>query len=770
MGNEHEAERPPRSRAALLIALLALDMVAAAAFGRVFRGPGTALRLVIAAAACVLLAGLLERQHILLTTMASAVGLAVAVGLMAFPETTWHGLFTPTTLRSVLRSWEAVGRAAASEVAPALPLRPLILASLTAVWAAAFSSHALAARAHSPFLAILPPGALVAFATLLMDDGPRPAYVVPFLVAALLVLYADGLRRVGQWGPVTVWNEGRGARFAAATSTRGARRVALACVAVALFMPGVLPGFRAPGLIDVHADSGPTRVSIDPLVDIRARLIQREAVTLFTVRSHQAAYWRSLALAYFDGRRWLPSPGARLPQGVPVQPDAPLTSTRAGASSIASEEVVQQFSISRLVDSWLPAAYDPIQVTAPGQIRYDPETSTLLSPEGLAPGYTYTVVSRATNPTSEELDRLGQVSQAEAAPFLQLPADLPPEVEAIAHRLTDDQPTAYLKIVAIQQHLRGFRYDLDVPPSQGVDDLVHFLTVSKAGYCQQFAGAMAVLLRSLGIPARVAVGFTQGRGRDGAWTVTTHESHAWVEVLFPTYGWLAFEPTPTRYNPRTVTYATVRQGPGSPAGPDPSGECRLRVAPGPLIEDCSLTDPRGGADPAGGGRGRALGETAPAPLPGAPLPTGGRPGWLLPGGLSAIAFLILLIPLSKSVRRRVGLGRVAHPRRRVLAAQHAVADQAADYGYPRRRSETFQEYRTRLTELLPSLRGDLDGLTVLAGQAAYSEAGVSADQAREATRAARAAIRDLRRGTARSRRIAGWFRVDTSSLRRWTAG
>jgi transglutaminase-like putative cysteine protease len=770
MGNEHEAERPPRSKAALLLALLGLDMVAAAAFGRVFQGPGTSFRLVIAAGACVLLAGLLERQPILVATLASATGLVVAVGLMAFPETTWYGLATPDTLRSLLRSWDAVGRAAASEVAPALPLRPLILASLTAVWAATFSSHALAARAHSPFLAILPPGALLAFATLLMDDGPRPVYVAPFLVAALFVLYADGLRRVGQWGPVTAWNEGRGARFAAATSTRGARRVALACVAVALFLPGVLPGFGAPAVIDVHADTGLARVSIDPLVDIRARLIQREAVPLFTVRSQQAAYWRSLALDYFDGRRWLPSPDARLPEGVPVQSGEVLTSSRAGESSGAADEVVQEFSVDRLIDPWLPAAYDPVMVNAPGQIRYDPETSTLLSPEGLAPGYAYTVVSRATLPTSEQVDPLSPVGGTEAAPFLQLPADLPPEVEAIAHRLADDQPTPYRKIVAIQQHLKGFRYDLDTPAPRGVDDLLHFLTVSKAGYCQQFAGTMAVLLRSLGIPARVAVGFTQGTRQDGAWTVTSHHSHAWVEVLFPTYGWLAFEPTPTRYNPGAVTYSTVRQRPGSPPAPDTPGGCTIRVARRAQIEDCSLPIGGGVIDRADGGRARSLGETTGSPVSAAPPPTRGSRRWFLPAGLGLIALVLLLIPVSKSVRRRLALAGVAHPRHRVLAAHHAVAKQAGDYGFPRRRSETFREYRARLTELLPSLDGDLEELTALAGLAAYSEAGVSAEQARAATQAARTALRDLRHGTRRSRRIAGWFRVDSSSLRRWTAG
>jgi D-tyrosyl-tRNA(Tyr) deacylase len=72
------------------------------------------------------------------------------------------------------------------------------------------------------------------------------------------------------------------------------------------------------------------------------------------------------------------------------------------------------------------------------------------------------------------------------------------------------------------------------------------VTRTKAGYCQHFAGAMALMLRLLGVPARVAVGFTSGTRRDGAWVVTDHDAHAWVEVWFAGEGWVPFDPTPGR--------------------------------------------------------------------------------------------------------------------------------------------------------------------------------------------------------------------------------
>ena len=91
----------------------------------------------------------------------------------------------------------------------------------------------------------------------------------------------------------------------------------------------------------------------------------------------------------------------------------------------------------------------------------------------------------------------------------------------------------------------GFVYD-EQPPAADGPPLVSFATRTRAGYCQHYAGAMAVMLRLLGIPARVAVGFTSGTRKDDKWVVTDHEAHAWVEVWFAGQGWVPFDPTPGR--------------------------------------------------------------------------------------------------------------------------------------------------------------------------------------------------------------------------------
>ncbi len=123
-----------------------------------------------------------------------------------------------------------------------------------------------------------------------------------------------------------------------------------------------------------------------------------------------------------------------------------------------------------------------------------------------------------------------------------------PRVAALAREVTAGAPTGFDRAVALTQWFTGpgssFTYDLSTAPGNGDDALVEFLTTGRRGYCEQFASAMAVMLRTLGVPARVAVGFTGGRDDAGARSVGTADAHAWVEAWFPGAGWTTFDPTP----------------------------------------------------------------------------------------------------------------------------------------------------------------------------------------------------------------------------------
>ena len=89
----------------------------------------------------------------------------------------------------------------------------------------------------------------------------------------------------------------------------------------------------------------------------------------------------------------------------------------------------------------------------------------------------------------------------------------------------------------------GFVYSTDVGTADDADDLLEFLTRTRTGFCQHYTAAIVVLVRSLGLPARIAVGYRAGtQQEDGSYLVQSDDAHVWVEVLFPGYGWLPFEP------------------------------------------------------------------------------------------------------------------------------------------------------------------------------------------------------------------------------------
>lgn len=737
------------ARVVLLTALVALSVTTALGFGRVLTGLGATLSLAAAGTTAVLLAALLERRGVLLSALVSAVGLALALGLLVFPESTWYGLPTRETFRAAALAWGQVGHDAANEVAPAPALDSLLVAGLTAVWTAAYSAHVLAVRARSPLLALLPGAALLGFASLVMNDGARPGYVGPFLASALLLLLGDALQRLHQWGPVTVWRglRPRPPRLAALAGARPAHRLALVCLAVALLAPGILPGFRAEGLVHLRGGGpGAAAVGVDPLVDIRPQLLQNPEVPLFSVEADRPAYWRTLSVDVFDGRFWMPS--ERDPSGWPEVGSGLLPGARTDGQRLR-----QRFVLDRLAQPYLPAAYEPVAVDLPeGAGRYDPDSGTLVVDRTRA-GFTYEVESAVVVPSPEQLEAATIPPSPEVEFYTALPDGIPQEIRDLAREITEDETTPYGKALALQRYLRTFRYDETVRPGHGVDDLLYFLTELRAGYCEQFAGAMAVLLRALGIPARVAVGFTPGTldPRSGRYLVTTKNLHAWVEVLFPQLGWLAFEPTPTRANPVAQSYLfPVRPAAGAGRGP----ACPLRRG----------MDPDAACE-----RGRSTTEpTVPPPQEPPTVPAGESgpggteeplPPLRLLVGLGLVLALLPSIPLVRLGRRRLAVRRARAPRERVLAAFRYLTQHAADVGLERRPNETVLEYRDRLRRSVRFSDGHLERVTALVTVAAYTDRPLFPEDAEAAVAAARAAVRDIARSVDAGRRLAGLYRL-----------
>src|SRR5918995_1489986 len=164
-------------------------------------------------------------------------------------------------------------------------------------------------------------------------------------------------------------------------------------------------------------------------------------------------------------------------------------------------------------------------------------------------------------------------------PYLET-GSLDREVRERADRLVEanDADTPFGKALAIQDYLRDpkvFRYNLNVPAlSAGGNQLRRFLTEVREGYCEQFAIAMAMMARQVGVPSRVAVGFTSGEVVDNNFLqVTTHDAHAWPELWFPETGWVPFEPTPRADGTVAVPSYTT------PAGRVPSDDTGTTPAP-----------------------------------------------------------------------------------------------------------------------------------------------------------------------------------------------
>jgi len=758
-----------RARVVGLLAVAGLAAATAFAFGRVFLGRLPTLKLVVAAVAAVLLAGALERRGLALTLLVSAAGLALAVTWLVLPQTTWYGLPSLRTLRAVGRCLEVVGQQARVQTAPTPPFPPLMLASVTAVWTAGLSAHALVARAGSPLLAALPSVALVGFTDAVMDDGTRPIYAIVVLGAALAVVFADGLRRIRQWGPI--WSP-RPARRPARLASRGARRAALASIAAAILVPGLLPGFGSRALVDISTAAG-AGVRLDPFVSIRSQLEEREAIDLFEVTAAGGgAYWRLYSLDRFDGTTWSSSDldasrgllfatPARLPTEFP--PDA--------------EPLPQRYRIlTDLGDPWIPMAYPPESITLPaGEVRYDAELGVASLDGGLDQGLEYTVTSRVVAPTPAQLDAVAFAPPSTYGRYTFVPGNVDPLVGQIALEWTGREPTPYRKVLAIQQRFLdgSFLYDLDVEPVADADAMVEFLTNGRRGFCQQFATAMALLVRELGFPARVAVGYRPGAAQEGRFLVRTRDAHAWVEVFFPGYGWLPFEPTPGRVNPLADagTYLDP-SAPGVGAGPGGAGQGAESDLAGGIGATC--TDGAGrplpgqlcNADPIIADRPfrRSAGGPLPPGLiaePSAPQEGDRYPipyGTILLVLVLVAAVALVLVPIVKGAWRGLLIRRSREPRDRVLSAYRVFAGEAADLGMGRRPGETLEEHRERLRARVAFSDGHLDRLTRVAAGAVYSPRVPTAEDARAAVADARTAIRDLRRQAGWVRRLLGTYR------------
>ncbi|MGI5952498.1 MAG: transglutaminase-like domain-containing protein, partial [Brooklawnia sp.] len=195
----------------------------------------------------------------------------------------------------------------------------------------------------------------------------------------------------------------------------------------------------------------------------------------------------------------------------------------------------------------------------------------------------YTVESRPSAPTADELAAAIAGTPPEGAVASQS-ADAPTQIAELASQITAAASTDGERAVLLQNWLRDperFDYDLNAPEGTGYDSLVSFLFTERRGYCVHFAASMALMSRQVGIPARVAVGFTTGAPQaDGSFVVTSHNMHAWPELYFAGLGWVRFEPT-----------ASVGAKPDWTELPEPAEQSAPSPTPTPTTEPSPVPQP-----------------------------------------------------------------------------------------------------------------------------------------------------------------------------------
>lgn len=273
---------------------------------------------------------------------------------------------------------------------------------------------------------------------------------------------------------------------------------------------------------------------------------------IIDVRSNSGRYWRAAAYDTFTGRRWLNT--STLTQAIDAANHVRTPEFQ------ARQEVTQTITILGPTGSVLFAAGQPIRVSLkasadialiePAEEGSLPvaEITMLRRRDGaLEPGDTYLAVSSLSRATVEDLQEAGaQYPQWVTDTYLELPDDLAPQVSELARQVTAGAATPYEQAAAIEQFLRGFTYnDQIAAPPPGVNAVNYFLFDVQQGYCDYYASSFAMMARSLGIPARVVAGYSQGEylPEAGVYRVREFNGHSWPEVFFPGYGWIEFEPT-----------------------------------------------------------------------------------------------------------------------------------------------------------------------------------------------------------------------------------
>ncbi|MDQ4214362.1 DUF3488 and transglutaminase-like domain-containing protein [Microbacterium capsulatum] len=503
--------------------------------------------------------------------------LAGAVALTVFTSRTVGSFrFVPTP--GVFRTVGALLGQAAEEIrrgtAPLTATSALAVGAAVAAGILAVLIDLVLVTLRTALPAGLLPAVVGAIPGIVVHSEVNPVW---FIVAAVVILAFLHVR----FAPPG--SAHRRAPVAARTRTTTTVTVGAFSLVAALTLAPVLP-LSAAG---IDTQSGGT-TTLNASLALGQDLRRPQATTALTLISQDGSvpYLRIATLSDFDGVDWLPD----RPVTVPLTKGFGAVTTSGGVEQRSTRTTIRTTGIS---GSLLPVPYQATGVRGmTGLWTAAPDNRTLVAANADAADQNYTVDTTVVAPTLDQI-RASTASGSGAPEALRLlPKNLPPIIAEDAKSVTGDSPTDYDRLIALQTWFRaGFRYSLKTPVAGGFDGtnadaVATFLTV-REGYCVHFAGAFALMARSLGMPTRIVVGYLPGsatdRRSDGhvVYVVSSDQLHAWPEVFFQGIGWVPFEPTATRGVPTAFENTTTSDnGTGTaPAGgatPAPTSSSRVK--------------------------------------------------------------------------------------------------------------------------------------------------------------------------------------------------
>lgn len=513
----------------------------------------------------------LRRLPVAVCLLAGAAGLVLYLNLVfAYGPSFGHVLPTLASLHR-LTSLVSQGTSLSAKYAPPVPeLTGMLFLAVSGIGIVAVLTDLIAVRLRSAALAGIPLLLLVTEPFTVSASRGWLGIALAFClgVAGYLGLLAtEGRERIREWEQPQPGSAGGGPDTSALSSA--GRRVGIASIAIALCLPLFIPGLHTTRLfggqpgIGGHPGSdgsGGGLVGLpSPVTAMTSELQSKKAqpVLRYTESGPSAATGEYLQLYVLDqltAADWhlVDSPGVPVSGDTPLPPPPGLANAFAGTYALTTVHVSPGVSAAAQLNgrttTVLPVPYPALNVSVQGSWQVNKSGLMVYSTDTSLAGLTYQVRSLDLKPATQD------VAAAASPPASIVSSDggVPASFESLrklAQQLTAGKASGFDKALALQAWLSsrgGFTYTLQASPVLTPQQLLNFLTYTKHGYCQQFAVAMAVLGRLLGIPSRVVIGYTSGtRQHDGSWLVTTHDAHEWPEMYFSGFGWLRFEPTPS---------------------------------------------------------------------------------------------------------------------------------------------------------------------------------------------------------------------------------